>query len=278
MHMTVTLRGWWKTLVFAGLCTVAIGCRTVPLPPMPAPPDVPRELSNVTLPPYRIGPPDILQIEAVILTLNDQGKPIKTEQPKSLWPQPVSGQFLVKPDGTVELGVYGSTQLAGLTIAEAREAIQGFLAYVTELKPALFAVAVDVVQFNSKPYYVITDGAGFGEGVFRFPITGGENVLDAIANIQGLPQVASKRHVWVARRGPGGYECPDQILPVDWCAIAQCGDIRTNYQILPGDRIYIMSQPLIRTNIWIQKVLGPIQQALGITLLGSETVRSVRGN
>ncbi|HTL53945.1 MAG TPA: polysaccharide biosynthesis/export family protein [Planctomycetota bacterium] len=267
--------GWLASLVVAGLCLVGAGCQVAPVIPAPVPADVPRELELRTLPAYVIGPPDILQIEAVVLKLNNDGVPISTERPTPLWPQPVTGQFLVRPDGTVGLGVYGSTQLAGLTLEQARESIQGFLAYVTGLKPQALAVAVDVVQFNSKTYYVITDGAGFGEGVARFPVTGSETVLDAISQIQGLPQVASKRHVWVARRAPG---CDaDQMLPVDWCAITRVGDTRTNYQLLPGDRLYVMAQPIIHANNWLQKVLAPVQQALGITLLGSETVNSIKG-
>jgi protein involved in polysaccharide export with SLBB domain len=175
------------------------------------------------------------------------------------------------------LGVYGSVQVTGQTIDEARESIQGFLAMKTGLKPAAIAVAVDVQQLNSKFYYVITDGAGFGEGVYRFPIVGSETVLDAVSNIQGLHPVASRRHIWVARRGPGGDNCTEQILPVDWIGITQYGDIRTNHQIMPGDRVYIMAQPLIRTNNFMQKLLAPVQQALGMTLLGSETVNSIRG-
>jgi len=279
MHDTFVRRRWMPVLaLFTALATV--GCRTMPVPPAGlVPDDVPRELAKVTLPPYKIEPPDILQIEAVVLGFNEElNKVIKTERPKSFYPQPIGGQFLVKPDGTIELGMYGSIQVTGLTIEQARESIQGFLAHISGIKPVAIAVAVDVVQFNSKFYYVITDGAGFGEGVFKFPVTGSETVLDAVANIQGLPQVASRQHVWVARRGAqGGPEgCPDQILPVNWCAITQHGDSRTNYQMLPGDRIYIMAQPLIRTNNFLQKVLAPIQQALGITLLGGETVRSVR--
>lgn len=273
-------RGWKLALFLAGVCLVGTGCRTCPPPPLALshpPADVPRELEKVTLPPYKIEPPDILQIEAVVIPLDEQGTPIKTERPRALSPQPITGQFLVKPDGTVELGVYGSVQVTGLTVQQAREAIQGFLAHITGLKPAAIAVALDVVQFNSKFYYVITDGAGFGEGVFKFPILGSETVLDAISNIQGLHQVASKRHIWVARRGPNcGPGACDQILPVDWCCLTQYGDNRTNYQVLPGDRIYIMAQPIIKTNNWLQKVLAPVQQALGITLLGSETVRSIR--
>jgi polysaccharide export outer membrane protein len=273
-------RGWLLALALAGFCFLGTGCRGLPIagPPGLVPADVPRELQKQTLPAYKIQPPDILQIEAVWLPIKEgETTPDKTQPPRALYPQPVTGQFLVKPDGTVELGVYGAVQVAGLTIQEARESITGFLAYITGLKPAALAVAVDVVQLNSATYYVITDGAGFGEGVFRFPVVGSETVLDAISNIQGLPQVASKRQIWVARRGPGGCNCPDQILPVDWCAITQCGDIRTNYQIMPGDRVYVNAQPLIRTNNFLQKVLAPIQQGLGITLLGSETVNSIRG-
>ena len=38
-------------------------------------------------------------------------------------------------------------------------------------------------------------------------------VLDAIANIQGLPSVASKADIWVARPAPGCST--DQVLPVE---------------------------------------------------------------
>src|SRR5947199_70862 len=85
------------------------------------------------------------------------------------------------------------------------------------------------------PPYVITDGAGYGEQITPVPATGNETVLDGIARIGGLPQVASKRDIWVARRSPQGG--PDQILPVCWEEITKQGITRTNYQILPGDRI-----------------------------------------
>lgn len=268
----------WLTLGL--LVLAATGCRTLPapMPTLPVPADAPRELAKQTLPSYRIEPPDILLIDAVYLPIPEgQTTPDRTQPPRQLYPQPVTGQFLVKPDGTVELGVYGSVQVAGQTIEEARESIQGFLCLKTGLKPASVAVAVDVFQMNSKFYYVITDGAGFGEGVYRFPIVGSETVLDAVSNIQGLHPVASRRHIWVARRGPGGQDCTEQILPVDWVGITQYGDIRTNHQILPGDRVYIMAQPIIRTNNFLQKFLAPVQQLWGNTLLGSETVNSIRG-
>ena len=53
-------------------------------------------------------------------------------------------------------------------------------------------MSVDVLAYNSKVYYVIMDGGGYGQQIVRLPCTGNETVLDAIAQVNGLPQVASK--------------------------------------------------------------------------------------
>ena len=39
-------------------------------------------------------------------------------------PQPITGQHLVRPDGTVNLGVYGVVSVAGLTTDQAKEAVR----------------------------------------------------------------------------------------------------------------------------------------------------------
>ena len=108
--------------------------------------------------------------------------------------QPVTGQYLVGPDGTVNLRQYGRVGVTGKTIAEARSAIQKHLATVLD-SPEL---SVDVVAYNSKVYYVITQGAGLGDSVRRLPVTGKETVLDAISQINGLSEVSSK-NIWIAR-------------------------------------------------------------------------------
>jgi polysaccharide biosynthesis/export protein len=187
--------------------------------------------------------------------------------------QQIRGDHLVRPDGTVGLGTYGSVYVTGMTLTEARAAIEAHLAKYLE-KPD---VAVDVYAYNSKVYYVITDGGGYGEQVARFPITGNETVLDALSQINGLPAVASKKEIWVARPSPaencGGTE---QVLPVDWCAITRRGITATNYQVLPGDRIYVKADSLIAIDNALAKVLAPVERALGITLLGSGAVNSIR--
>jgi polysaccharide export outer membrane protein len=227
----------------------------------------PHELNMMSLPPYTVEPPDILLVES------SRGLPT----------QPVRGQHLVRPDGTINLGIYGSIYVTGMTLEQIKVPIAQAIA--SRLDPAAVAknpvkpedVSVDVLAYNSKVYYVITDGGGYGEKVYRLPITGNERVLDAIAQTpeSGLPPVASKRHIWVARRVPG-HGAHDMILPVDWCGITQRGEAASNYQIFPGDRVYVKAQHLITIDSTIAKILSPIERLLGVTLLGSETVNSIR--
>ena len=224
-------------------------------------PSVPREGHKAALPPYRIEPPDILTIQ-----LYRAGEKV---------PQPVDGPHLVRPDGTVNIGTYGSVRLGGLTLDEARAAVMRVLGErITDLK--LEEINVDVLAYNSKFYYVITDGGGYGQQVYRLPITGSETVLDGIGQIGGLPPVASLKKIWVARANLG-HPHAHEILPVNWCAITQQGSTATNYQVAPGDRIFVQSNPLIKTDSRLSQLLSPAQRLLGITLLGAATVNSIKG-
>jgi polysaccharide export outer membrane protein len=272
----------------------AVGCVHVPvnpgdgLPPpspviaVPPPGTVPVELRKQTLPPYVIEPPDQLLIEVVIrsTTKDENGRDKETIIPLPI--QTVSGSFQVRIDGSVGLGFWGSLPLAGLTLEQASDSIRQHLAQNQALKeygtkPDRIVVIVDVLAYNSKRYYVITDGGGAGEQVFPFPVTGSETVLDAISNIYGLPSVASKRNIWVARRCPHAGH-PWQILPVDWIGITQHGITQTNYQIMPGDRVYVKAQKIVTIDTTLARILSPIERLFGITLLGANTVNQIKGN
>jgi polysaccharide export outer membrane protein len=182
--------------------------------------------------------------------------------------QQIAGQHIVRPDGTVGLGSYGSVYVAGMTLGQAKQAIEAHLAKYL-YRPE---IAIDVYAFNSKFYYVITDFAGSGEQVTRIPHTGNETVLDAVSNVGGLSAVSSRK-IWVARPAP--TECGhDQILPVDWCGITRRGQVKTNYQLLPGDRVYILGQPLTKFDTTLARVLAPVQRTLGVSLYGVTTVQA----
>jgi polysaccharide export outer membrane protein len=263
---------------------------------VPPPGTVPSELVKITLPPYVVEAPDSLLIEVVVRAkvpelgadgspLKDPatGKPILVDGTKPLPVQPVTGQFQVRIDGTVGVGFWGSVPVSGLTLDQTAEAIRQHLLRNKALidlglhkNPESLVVIVDVLAYNSKKYYVITDGGGYGEQVYPFPITGSETVLDALGNTFGLPAVASKRNIWVARRSPHA-DHPWQILPVDWIGITQHGITTTNYQIMPGDRIYVKAQKLITVDTALARVLSPIERLFGVTLLGANVHNQLSG-
>jgi protein involved in polysaccharide export with SLBB domain len=184
--------------------------------------------------------------------------------------QQLAGEHLVNPDGTVTLGAYGSVNITGLTLAEAKMVIEQHLSQFLE-DPE---VAVTVFAYNSKVYYIITEGAGLGDGVFRFPVTGNETVLDAMSQINGLDMFSSKR-IWIARPTPDP-ECL-QILPVDWDQITACGVTNTNYQLLPGDRLYVAEDKLVALDTRISKLVAPVERVMGFSILGVGTVTRFTG-
>jgi polysaccharide biosynthesis/export protein len=184
--------------------------------------------------------------------------------------QQIAGQHLVGPDGTVTLGSYGSVRVVGMTIAQAKAAIEEYLRQYLE-NPE---VSLDVFAYNSKIYYIVTQGAGMGDGVYRFPITGNETVLDAISQINGLQHVSSKR-IWIAR--PTDEPGKVQVLPVKWDDITAQAAAGTNYQILPGDRVFIAEDRLVAFDTGLAKITAPLERIMGFSLLGAGTVTRFSG-
>jgi polysaccharide export outer membrane protein len=322
-------------LAMAGL----VGCHAVdfyetslqrPVSPEMEPP---RELSMVSLPDYRVEPPDILMIEMlktvplppyridsydvlqirVVGTMPDQpidnfylveGEGIVTLGPaygrvrvagmtveqasevitakltqvlkkpevsvqlaRTSGTAPVTGEYPVGPDGTINLRQYGTLHVAGKTVTEIRVALNKQLARFFDSPDA----AVEVRLFNSKVFYVITEGAGMGDNIRRVPVTGNDTVLDALAAVNGLSQVSSAT-VWVARPAPGSFGC-EQILPVDYAAITKGASTATNYQVMPGDRVFVAEDNMIAANSWLTKMTAPLERVLGLASLGTSSAR-----
>jgi polysaccharide export outer membrane protein len=184
--------------------------------------------------------------------------------------QQIAGPHLVGPDGTVTLGSYGNVSVIGLTVPRAKEAVQQYLTQYFE-KPE---ISLEVFGYNSKVYYIVTQGAGMGDGVYRFPITGNETVLDAIAQINGLQQASSKK-IWIAR--PTDDPCRIQNLPVSWEEITADAYASTNYQILPGDRVFIAEDKWIALDTGLAKIIAPMERVMGFSLLSVGTVTRFSG-
>lgn len=187
--------------------------------------------------------------------------------------QQVRGPHLVRGDGTIGLGSYGSVRVVGLTVPQAKKAIEVYLSEFF-LEPE---ISLDVTGFNSKVYYMVIDGGNAGTQVVRLPLTGNETVLDAMSQIGGLPAIGDPEKVWVAR--PSVEGCPDvTILPVDWACVTEYGDTRTNYQLMAGDRVFVKAYRMVSFGNRFGRVIAPIERILGFTLLGVGTVRQFDTN
>ena len=209
----------------------------------------------------------ILEVHlAKVVGLKDPKLTVSLSQGRGV--QRISGPHLVRPDGTLSLGTYGSVRVTGMTLPEVRQAIEHHLsAYLLDPE-----ISVDVQSYNSKIYYVVLDGGGTAETVVRLPITGNETVMDAISQVNGLTAVSSQDRIWISRPAPEG-NC-HQILPVDWKSVVECADTATNYQVLPGDRVFVAAYPMTAFDIRMARVLAPIERVFGIVLLGTSTARS----
>jgi polysaccharide export outer membrane protein len=197
-------------------------------------PQFPRELRMRSHPLYVVEPPDVLFIEALQILPN----------------RPLLGERLIRQDGTISLGYYGQIHVAGLTLLEVENKLREHLKNYVE-DPQVY---VDVASFNSKVYYIL--GQVNQQG--RLPITGKETVLDAIMLAGGITNFADRSKMHVARPNPGGG-C-DQILWVDWKAIAFAGDTRTNYQLMPGDRVVVPATKGFGTSVLFDNYLSPIER------------------
>jgi hypothetical protein len=137
-------------------------------------------------------------------------------------------------DGTIDLGPYGRVPVAYKTLPD----IQTFLAQVVQAKdkkPTPVEVRLSAKPV-SKIYYVLGDVNTPG----AYPLDGRETVLDGIIAAGGLSGKADHDNV-ILSRPSGPCECRT-VLPICYDEIVQWGDATTNYQLMPGDRIYVSTK------------------------------------
>jgi polysaccharide biosynthesis/export protein len=233
MHDKMENRGRWRWLLHFVVLACATGCsnrltlfpdrhnmlesaRTV-RDQTTIPADIPRELDKHVLPTYLVEPGDVL-----LLTVSDRDSAVR-----------LPGDQAVLPDGTISLGQYGRPVVAGKSIEEI-EAIACSL--VKGKSGDAPTITVRLVSRQSKVFYVLGEVSAPG----AFPLSGRETVLDGIIAAGGLTDRASRKDI-VLSRPTRPHECR-VVLPVCYREIVQLGDTTTNYQLAPGDRIFVPSK------------------------------------
>jgi protein involved in polysaccharide export with SLBB domain len=171
-------------------------------------------LTKAVLPVYIIEPGDVL-----LVTPADLDSPVRLPSDQT-----------VLPDGRIDLGKYGRVPVAGKSVDE----IETIVAAAVKAKtPEAGQINVRLIGRQSKVYYVLGQVNAPG----AFPLQGRETVLDGLVAAGGLNIRASRDNIILSRPTP-----PDGcrvVLPVCYRQIVQLGDTTTNYQLQPGDRIFV---------------------------------------
>lgn len=109
-------------------------------------------------------------------------------------------------------------------------------------------ISARLTNWDSKKIYVL--GEVNSPGSFRY--LGNETVLDAIIEAGGIGSKANHHSIIVSRPSSCG-DCRT-VMKVCYDQIVQLGDASTNYQLLPGDRVYVPSLSFIED---VKQTLNP---------------------
>ncbi len=138
--------------------------------------------------------------------------------------------YHVAPDGTIEVAGRGKIQVAGKTLQEVQQAVQQ--------ATAASAAAKELLDIALSEYYLVTVDEHGARRLSRVPLKGELRVKDAVAD---LPNVSSKV-IWITRPNPSRY-LSEQVLPVDWEAVANDEENPTNYRLKAGDWLFVAHEP-----------------------------------
>lgn len=210
--------------------------------------EAPESVGTQPRPTYReyvVEPPDMLLVEVLVAAPG----------------RPISGERLVRPDGKISLGFYGDVEVAGLTLPEVKEKVVNHLRkYLADDALGLVApdldpktgkiswkklaepkdtgsVFIDVTAYNSQFYYLVGEFSRPG----KFPVTGRNNVLDAVFQAGGLAPGADRVNLVLVRKS--SPDAPPAKFPVNFDAILSGDDTSTNYYLQPGDRLIATREP-----------------------------------
>ncbi len=136
--------------------------------------------------------------------------------------------FKIERDGNIDLPEAGAIQIAGLTLAEAKEKVRAALAVSFR----------DLARFNLvlKEHRLLLNVLGYVKQPGPYDLPSGANVQMALNAAGGLSQGAQLDHMQVRRGG--------QALTFDYKKYLDTGDSRLLPVLRPLDEIFVPASPL----------------------------------
>ncbi len=131
-------------------------------------------------------------------------------------------------------------------------------------------VFVDITAYNSMNFYVQGDVMIVG----RMPSTGNETVLDALQFAGGLMSSADPKQINLIRPQRNGK--PAKVYKVDLEAIQERGEVATNYQIFPGDRLLVGRNEVIKKTVEMDRLNAPIQTMTSMMMQEAFMLRALQ--
>ncbi len=182
--------------------------------------------------PYTLGPGDVIDVSV-------QGHP------------EFSGAFTVSPQGVIQYQYLGDIKVNGLTKEALAKEIAGLLAeYIHSPN-----VVVRIQQFKSKFIYVMGEVNAPG----KYPMQGASvSVRDAVISAGLTTPNAGLRGARLIRPTKEGKV---YVRKVDLCKIMYEGILEENYNLRPGDIIYVPTLTLTKIGRTISYIVDPFYKA-----------------
>ncbi len=193
-----------------------------------APPERPAHLLE-----YHVAPPDVLLI--------------------SVRPDPeITREVVIRPDGRISFDLVGELEVQGKTVREIEREMSARLAEFI-IHPD---VTVILSESNSRKYFVF--GAVGRPGVFS--LIGDVRALGALFAAGGPTRFSKMDGARLVRPSEG----QSLVYTVDFEQITEQGDALTNYELQPGDIIFVPHNIFGKIGNALGVMFFPIQQILGL--------------
>ena len=150
----------------------------------------------------------------------------------SVWKNPdLSVEVPVRPDGKITVPLIGDIAVGGKVPSEVAKLIKTRLSdYVREPQ-----VTVILSQLKSHEFISRIRVTGAVNKPRSMPYRQGMTVLDAVLESGGINKFASPNKTKLYRKKDG----KSMLMPVKLKSILKKGDLKTNYDLLPGDVITV---------------------------------------